>query len=460
MSKKIVNNKIYFLLFLTTILLATNLIAQDTKISSDGVNWPSFRGMNASGIAENYSTPTTWNVEKSENIKWKVPVEGLGHSSPIIWGDKIYVTTTISGKDNPQLKVGLYGNIASVEDETIHKWKIYAINKNSGEIVWQNLGYEGVPRVKRHTKATHSNSTPATDGRYIVTFFGSEGLFCYTMDGKQLWHKDLGLLDSGYYKSPKAQWGFASSPVIYKDRVIVQCDVQKNSFIAAFDIKTGDELWRTGRDEVPTWGTPTIHISPQRSQVIVNGYKHIGGYDLNSGKELWKLVGGGDIPIPTPVIAHDLIFITNAHGRAAPMYAIRLNASGDISLNDDASSNDYIAWSVQRNGAYMQTPLVYGNYIYSSRNNGVLKCYNAKTGEMIYQERIGSGKTGFSASPVAANGKLYFTSEYGDIYVLQAGPEFKVLAINPMDEICMATPAISAGVLYFRTQNHLVAVGE
>ena len=157
MSKKIVNNKIYFLLFLTTILLETNLIAQDTKISSDGVNWPSFRGMNASGIAENYSTPTTWNVEKSENIKWKVPVEGLGHSSPIIWGDQIYVTTTISGKDNPQLKVGLYGNIASVEDETIHKWKIYAINKNSGEIVWQNVGYEGVPRVKRHTKATDSN---------------------------------------------------------------------------------------------------------------------------------------------------------------------------------------------------------------------------------------------------------------------------------------------------------------
>lgn len=438
----------------------TNLYSQNTEEPSNDTNWPSFRGKEALGIAENYPTATTWNVEKSENIKWKIPIEGLGHSSPIIWDDHIYVTTTISGKEDPHLKVGLYGNIASVEDETVHKWKIYAIDKNSGKITWEKLGHEGVPRIKRHTKATHANSTPVTDGRYIVTFLGSEGLFCYTMDGTLVWHKDLGLLDSGYYIVPQAQWGFASSPIIHNDMVIVQCDVQKNSFVAAFDIKTGEQIWRTDRDEVPTWGTPAVHVSPERSQIIVNGYKHIGGYDLKTGQELWKLVGGGDIPVPTPIIAFDLVFITNAHGKAAPMYAIRLDAKGDITLKDDKTSNEFVEWSVQRNGAYMQTPLVYGDYIYSSRDNGVLKCYVAKTGELIYQERMGSGRTGFTASPVAANNKLYFTGEYGDIYVVQTGPEFKVLAINPMDEICMATPAISKGVIYFRTRGHLVAVGE
>jgi outer membrane protein assembly factor BamB len=194
--------------------------------------------------------------------------------------------------------------------------------------------------------------------------------------------------------------------------------------------------------------------------MVVNGWQHIGGYDLATGKELWKMTGGGDIPVPTPVVGHGLIFIANAHGRQAPLYAVRLNATGDISLKASETSNNHIAWSELRNGAYMQTPLIYGDYIYSCRDNGVLNCYEAKTGKPIYQERLGTGRTGFSASPVAANGKLYFTSEEGEVYVVQAGPTFKVLATNPMDEICMATPAISEGVLYFRTQGHVVAIAE
>lgn len=453
---KRVTNLVFVSLISYSVFLHPPVFAGERK----GVNWPSFRGPNASGVAENFATATTWNAEESTNIKWKTAIPGLGHSSPIIWEDRIFVTTAISGMKDPYLKVGLYGNIAPVQDSTVHRWIIYCLDKNTGKILWEKTGLEGVPKIKRHTKATHANSTPATDGRHIVTFLGSEGLFCYNMEGEELWKIDLGDLDAGYYLVPQAQWGFGSSPIIYQDMVIVQCDVQKNSFVAAFNIKNGEEIWRTSRDEVPTWGTPTIYNGNEKTQIIINGWKHIGSYELQTGKEIWKLRGGGDIPVPTPVLGHDMVFIANAHGFMAPIYAIRLNAAGDISLKDDTSSNEFIAWSHPRNGAYMQTPLVYGDYVYSCTNSGVLNCYAAKSGERLYKQRLGRGRTGFTASPVAADGKLYFTSEDGDVYVVHAGPEFKLLSKNLMGEICMATPAISEGVMFFRTQNYLVAVAN
>jgi outer membrane protein assembly factor BamB len=295
-----------------------------------------------------------------------------------------------------------------------------------------------------------------------VAFFGSEGLYCYDLQGNLRWKKDLGVLDSGFFQVPEAQWGFASSPVLYDNKVLVQCDIQKGSFIAAFDLRDGREIWRTPRGDVPTWSTPTVFrgSGSGRAQVVVNGWKHIGGYDVATGKELWRLTGGGDIPVPTPVVGHGLIFITNAHGRMSPIYAIRADASGDISLTGDATASRHIAWSQTRGGAYMQTPLVYGDYLYNCRDNGVLSCYQATTGKRVYEERLGTGRTGFTASSVAADGKLYFTSEEGEIFVVKAGPVFQVLSVNTMGEICMATPALSQGALFFRTQGHLVAIAE
>jgi outer membrane protein assembly factor BamB len=422
-------------------------------------NWPSFRGPGASGIAHGPPPPENWDVATGDSVLWKTQVPGLGHASPIVWDDRVFIVTAVSGQDDPALRVGLYGDIWSVTDDTVHRWLLCGYDKHSGRQLWQKAIHESVPKVKRHTKATHANATPATDGRRVVVMLGSEGLHCFTVEGEHVWSKDFGVLDSGYYVVPPAQWGFASSPVIAGDRVILQCDVQKDSFIAALALADGKELWRTPRDEVPTWSTPTVHTG-ERSQIIVNGYKHIGGYDLETGVELWRLRGGGDIPVPTPVVAHGLAFIANAHGPAAPLYAVRLDATGDISLTGEQRSNAGMAWANMNNRAYMQTPLVVGDLLYSCTDNGILTCYEAKTGERIYRERLGSGQSGFTASPVAVGDRIYFSSEDGDVYVVQAGREFRMVAHNSMGEVCMATPAISEGVLFIRTQGHLVAIGE
>lgn len=433
---------------LTLLVLAPALAAE-----GQGRNWPSFRGPQASGIAEGYATPVKWNVEKSENLLFKTPIPGLGHSSPVIWGDRVCVTTAVSGKADPELKVGLYGDIDPVQDDTRHQFKVLCLDKKSGKVLWERTAYEGVPKIRRHTKASHANSTPAIDGKHVVAMFGAEGLYVYDMQGNLLWKKDLGLLDSGYFEVPEAQWGFGSSPVIWGDRVIVQCDVQKGSFLAAFALSDGKELWRVAREEVPTWSTPTVHVAEERAQIIVNGFKHVGGYDPASGRELWRMAGAGDIPVPTPVVGHGMAFITHAH-RGSGLWAVRIGASGDIT----PKTSEGIAWSA-RAGSYMQTPLVYGDHLYVCRDNGVLSVHNALTGERLHQSRFGDGMSGFTASAVAGDGKVYYTSEMGQILVLQAGPQPTLLATNELGEIAMATPAISEGTLYFRTQGHLVAIG-
>jgi outer membrane protein assembly factor BamB len=446
-----------FLLIILFLFGPISCKSEQTK--KEGVNWPSFRGEYAKGFIDSYPTPVSWEVETSKNIKWKIPVPGLAHSSPVIWEDRIYVTTAIGERADPELKVGLYGSIQPAEDDSIHEWKVYCFDKKTGKMVWEKTAHKGVPEVKRHPKATHANSTPATDGKYVVAFFGSEGLYCYDMDGKLIWEKDFGILDSAFFAVPDAQWGFASSPIIHDGVVVVQCDAMNTAFLAALDIETGEEIWRTEREDYPTWSTPTVHEGEKRTQIIVNGFKHIGGYDFKTGKELWKIAGGGDIPVPTPVVAHDMVFINSAHGRLSPVYAIKLDAVGDISLTEENTSNESIAWSVRRGGAYMQTPLIYGDYLYNLQSNGLLTCFNALTGEQIYREQLGK-MTGFSASGVAADGKLYFSSEDGDVFVVKAGPELEIISTNAMKDICMATPAISEGALYFRTHHYLIAVSD
>jgi outer membrane protein assembly factor BamB len=448
-----------FIIFLVAGVLASPAGAQ--------TNWPSFRGANAAGVAKGAPAPTVWNVEKSENILWKKALPGLGHSSPIIWGGRLFVTSAVNQRKTAPLKVGLYGDPGSAEDNEVQQWKVFCLNKLTGEMLWNQTAREGTPKQKRHPKATHANCTMATDGTNVVAFFGSEGLYCYDLEGHLRWQKDWGTLRTSpivYNDKPDPQgvdleWGFASSPIIYGQRVLVQCDVLTNGFVAALDVADGKELWRTRRDDTATWSTPALCADAPRPQIIVNGWKHMGGYDLRTGEEIWQMAGGGDCPVPTPLVWKDLVFLTSAHGPRRPLYAVRTDAVGDVSLRDGATTNQHVAWSALRGGSYMQTPLVYGDYLYSCHIDGVLSCYEARTGKPMYKERLGSGGDGYTASPVASEGKLYFTSERGSVFVVKPGPDFTVLATNQMREVCMATPAISEGTIFFRTQNHIVAVG-
>ncbi|MBV5312781.1 MAG: PQQ-binding-like beta-propeller repeat protein [Prolixibacteraceae bacterium] len=418
--------------------------------------WPSFRGPWALGFIENAKPPTTWNAETGEHIKWKTGIPGLGHSSPIVWDNYLFVTTAVNTAASASLKVGLYGDIDEANDSVVHEFKVYCLDKTSGKILWERLAHKGIPKSKRHTKASQANCTAATDGKYVVVHFGSEGLYCYDFKGNLIWKKDMGLLNPGFFAAPGIEWGYSSSPIIYKNRIIVQCDIPKTPYITSLDLATGNEIWKTSRgDEVETYGTPAVFEKNGKTQIVVNGFKHAGGYDFETGKEIWRLADNGDIPTPTLVIVNDLIYLNSAHGKFSPILAVRTNATGDITLAPDSTKNRYIAWSVRRGGAYMQTPLVYNGLLYNLQVNGQLMCFDAKTGELKYKDSL---KEAFSASGIAADGKIYFSSEDGNIYVIQAGPEFKQLAKNPLKDVCMATPAISGNTLYFRTQHYLIAV--
>ena len=445
------------------LMIGAALLSAGTRAASApraGIDWPQFRGISAGGISEGKPTPTEWNVATGKNLVWKAAVPGLGLSSPVVWGDQLFVSTAISGKKDATIRPGLYGDIKSVQDDTPHEWRVYCLNKKTGAIVWQRTAHTGVPKIKRHMKNSHANSTLATDGQRLVAFFGSEGVYAYDLTGKLLWQKDLGVLDAGFYMVPEAQWETGSSPVIHDGVVIIQADVQKGSFLAAFDVKDGRELWRVSRSDVPTWGTPTVHLVNGQPQVIVNGMRHVGAYDLKTGKEIWKLSGGGDIPVPTPVVSDGLIYITNAHGKMSPVYAIRDTASGDISLAEGASSNAGVAWSTPREGGYMCTPLAYRGLVYIVKYNGILNVFDAKTGERKYQERLAGGTAAFTASPIANDGKVFLANEDGQVFVIKAGPKYELMALNEMGSSVLATPAISEGRLVFRTQRELIAIGR
>ena len=402
--------------------------------------------------------PVKWDVSTGENVRWQTPIPGLAHSCPIAWGDRIYVTTAVA-KEKAELKVGLYGDIESANDGGPQQWRLLALDAASGKVVWDTLALEAAPKSKRHPKASHCNSTPATDGQRIVAILGSEGLFCFDTGGKLLWKKDLGPMDSGYYASPAAQWGFGSSPVIHDGKVIVLCDVQKDSFLAAFDLGDGHELWRTPRKDVPTWGTPTVIEADGAEQIIVNGWHETAGYDL-AGRKVWTLDGGGDIPVPTPVFAHGLIFLTSAHGKWRPIRAIRPGAHGDITPADPGQTNDGIAWTHARQGSYMQTPIVVGDLLFACNDVGIVACFDAKTGAIHYSERLSQRGQGFTASPVSDGRRVFFTGELGSVFALDVAEKFAPVSVNALPETCMAAPAIHDGMLLFRTRDRVVAFAQ
>jgi outer membrane protein assembly factor BamB len=421
--------------------------------------WPQYRGYMSSGVLDNAGLPATFDPGKMINIKWKTEIPGLGLSSPVIWGNNLFITSAISASDKEGFKPGIYGDISPVQDSSVHEWKVYCIDKSTGKVIWDRTAFKGVPKMKRHPKSTHANTTVATDGKYVVAFFGSEGIYCYDMKGNLKWQKNFGLLKSVFFMVKSAEWEFASSPVIYKGALVVQCDVLENSFIAAFDVSSGKELWKTQRDEYPGWCTPNIYTNNGKACIALNGYKQRAGYDFETGKELWKMSGGGDIQIPTPVVGEGLIYFNSAHGRSSPVIAVKTNAAGDITLKDGETSNNFIKWSLPRGGSYMHTMLLYRNRLYNFDWNGAVLCLDPFTGKEIYKAKLGKSKS-FIASPVASDGRIYIVDEEGTIYIIQDGDKFNLLAEINLNEICMSVPAITDGEIIFRTQKHLIAVGS
>src|SRR5215472_10326253 len=410
-------------------------------------NWPSFRGPSAAGVADGNQLPVAWNVSEGTNIAWKAPIPGLEHSSPIVWGHRVFVTTAVSSRGGDTFKRGLYGEGDASDDRSVQQWKLLCLNRKTGAIQWERVAYQGVPKEKRHMKATYANATPATDGEIVVAFFGSQGLYAYDLDGKAIWSRDLGRFDVGAYDLPDYEWGTASSPIVYRDLVIVQCDQQKGSFLTALDRKTGKTVWRAERDELPSWGTPTIVSSQARDELVTNSSNFIRGYDPLTGKELWRLGGSSKITAPTPIAAGGLIVVASGRRPEAPIFAVHTGASGDITLARDHTQNSAVAWSKTQRGSYMPTPLFYRGIVYVLGNAGIFDAYEVQTGREIYRQRIPHQGSGFSASPIASDGRIYLSSEDGDIFVASAGEQFDLLKTNSMEDPLMATPAISGGLL-------------
>jgi len=431
-------------------------LADDLAVS--GPNWGQFRGTGARGIADGQRPATNWDADKGQNLAWKTPIPGLGHSCPVVWNDRLFITTAISSK-SAAIRTGVYGDVTSVEDDSEHEFVTYCLSAETGETLWQQTACKRTPRVKRHLKSTHANSTVATDGTHVVAWFGSEGVYCYTMDGQLIWEKDLGLLDSGWFYDRDYQWQFGASPIIHNDRLILLCDIQDQSFIAMYDVATGNEIWKTNRDEIPSWSTPTVVETPTGLQIVTNATGAARGYEFETGEEIWQIKRNSEIAVPTPFAARGLIYISSGYRPIQPIYAIRLDATGDLTLDEAIDRSDSVAWSDTKGGPYMPTPIVYGDYLYICSNSGILTCHQAATGNLVYKKRLPmKTNRSFVGSPIAADGNLFLTSEEGETAVIQAGPAFKLISHNFCGENCLTTPAISSGSVYIRGQNHVFAL--
>ena len=421
------------------------------------VNWPSFRGANSDGIGDGADTPTSWDVETGENILWQAELPGLGNSSPIVWGDRVFVTTALAEGVEQKIETGLTGSGREVDEAVEHSWRVLAYDKRTGEQLWSTEVGRAVPQTRRHFKASQASSSPATDGESVAVVFPTAGLALLDMDGEIRWQYPLGGLATGAFTDPTIQWGFASSPIIHRSRVIVQVDIQDGPYIAAWSVDEGDLLWRTEHEVAPSWATPVLFRYGDTEELVANGSK-IAGYDPETGAELWRLGPSSELVIATPVVGDGVVYASAGYPPIKPIYAIKAGARGHLDV-EPGKQSERLAWSHKRGGAYMPTPLLYRGLFYVVHHNSRLVVYDAKSGKPLAKKRF-SRAGAFTASPVAVNGKLYAPTEEGLVYVLEAGRDPKELAVMDMGEPVMASPAVSEGILLIRTPTRLVAIGS
>ncbi len=414
-------------------------------------HWPQFRGPGSRGVSgDDPSLPDSWSDTK--NVAWRSEVPGHGWSSPVVWGDRVFLTSVISSNPIEAPKKGLYfGGNRPEPPKDSHRWMVYCFDFDKGKVVWEKQLHEGVPRTPRHLKNSYASETPVTDGERVYAHFGYLGTYCLDINGKLLWSKPWPPYPVRY------GWGTAASPVLHEGRLYIVNDNDEQSFLVALDKKTGQEIWRVKRDEKSNWATPYIWQNERRTEIITTGTNRVRSYDLD-GKLLWEFGGMSSIVIPAPFQEHGLLYVTSGYvgDENRPVFAIRPGASGDISLQDGETSNQYIAWFLPQAGPYNPSPLVYGDYYYTLFDRGFLTCHEAKTGREVYgKQRLEAGAGAFTASPWAYNGKIFCLSEDGDTFVVSAGPEYKQLGKNSLNELCMATPAVARGSLFIRTGSRL-----
>lgn len=416
--------------------------------------WPQFRGPGSLGVVEDPNLPDTWSA--TENVAWKTDIPGTGWSSPVVWGNNIFVTSVVSAVEGEKPKKGLYFGGERKAPNEVHRWMVYCVDWSTGRVRWEREVHNGVPPGPRHLKNSYASETPVTDGERLYAYFGNVGLFCFDMSGKKLWEKRWKPFPTRY------GWGTAASPALCKDRLLILNDNDEESFIIALNKKTGEEIWRVKRDEGTNWATPYVWENESRTEIVTAGTRKVRSYDFD-GKLLWELSGMSSIVIPTPFSRHGLLYVTSGYvgDQHRPVYAIRPGASGDISLKQGETSNKHIAWYQPQGGPYNPSPLVYGDYYYTLLDRGFFTCHDAKTGKEVYAKvRIDPGVNAFTSSPWAYNGKIFCLSEDGDTFVIQAGPEFKLVGKNSLDEMCMATPALVRGSLIIRTASKLYRIAK
>lgn len=437
-------------LYAIILTVVVGLVVISFTVTAIAANWPQWRGT-GTGVSEEKNLPTAWNTTKG--IKWKTPIAGRGHSSPVVWGNKIFLTSAIEGEVVPGAKAVTHTDGGkeflhpdSVGADRKHTFKVIAINADTGKILWERSAWEGTPYDNRHRKSSYAASTPATDGKMVFAFFGTEGLYAYDLNGKLAWKADLGKLGT-------VGMGTGTSPIVFENLVIVQCDEENGaaSFIVAVDKRSGKEVWKVPRKVQVSWATPMLVSIGKRTELITVGTEAVIAYDPGTGKELWQHKGVESNAIPSPVANQEMVFVS-AGFPAKIVMAIQLGGSGDL--------KETVVWKYSKGTAYVPSPILYGDYLYLTTDRGILTCLDAKTGEVKYEGgRIPIPAT-FTASPVAFDGKILMTSEDGDTFVVKAGPKHEILGTNSIGEPVYASPAISGQRIFIRGEKNLYAIGK
>ena len=417
-------------------------------------NWPQFRGSDAAGVSANANLPDTWSA--TENVAWKTDLPGRSWSSPIVLGDRVFLTAVVNVGESEPPKKGLYlGGDRPLPPKSDHLWKVLCLDLITGKVQWEKTVHQGVPQTPIHLKSSYGAETPVTDGQRIYALFGNLGVFAFTLEGGEVWSKRIEPRKTAF------GWGTAASPVLHDGRLFIVNDNQEQSELFALDANTGKELWRVDRDEKSNWATPFVWEPGQRTELITSGSRAVRSYDLD-GKLLWSFRGMSNIVIPTPLAGGGLLFVSSGYvgDKLRPLYAIRPGAGGDITLKPGETTNEFIAWSNPVAGPYNPSPLFYDGRLYVLYDRGLVSCLDAKTGKVLYdRERLLEGLA-FTSSPWAAAGRVFCLNEDGVCYVLRAGDKYELLHTNKLaeDDMCMATPALVGDRLVIRTAARLYCI--